>query len=131
MTPEIFASFERIIKLSRMADPANNASPTEQATAIRQIIVTAQKAMERDPSKAEQKAEQKQEWKGASVRAVWATFLDRKLERAEWQVIHDFVSTLGTLEVESAARYAISKGKGQADAWRFFYNMCRKKARET
>ena len=144
------AVLERVIKLARMADPANNASETERSVAARQILKSVSEAMASAPKGASgssgpppggasgasggssggSSGPYGPPWPGVNARKIVEVATGRTMVEPELGMLRDFVARLGALEVEDIAEYVIRKETSPPKRWTYFANICRKKIRE-
>lgn len=66
----------------------------------------------------------------APIVRLWQATLGRTISLEALCQIEEWIELLGARSVRGAATYAVEKGEGPDDAWRFFVNICRKRVRE-
>jgi hypothetical protein len=149
------AELDKLLKFARMADPDMNPEPNERNNAARllhkalQALMTApprygqapytpppasppprQPPPPARPPPSPPPAGAPTSNAAAPIVRLWQSTLGRTVSIAALNQIEEWIELLGARSVRSAAEYAIEKGEGPDDAWRFFVNICRKRVRE-
>lgn len=144
------AELDKVLKFARMADPDLNPEPNERNNAARllhkalQAIMTAPPRYGQapySPPPASPPPRQPPPPRpppgpppmsnaAAPIVRLWQTTLGRTVSLEALCQIEEWIELLGARNVRSAATFAIEKGEGPDDAWRFFVNICRKRVRE-
>ena len=133
------AELDKLLKFARMADPDMNPEPNERNNAARllhkalQAIMTAPPRYDQAPARpppSPPPAGAPTSNAAAPIVRLWQSTLGRTVSIAALNQIEEWIELLGARSVRSAAEYAIEKGEGPDDAWRFFVNICRKRVRE-
>lgn len=141
------ADLDKALKFARLADPDLNPEPNERNNAARLLHKALQAIMSAPPRYGQAPSSppppprpppprpppppsSRVSNATAPIVRLWESTLGRTVSPQALDLIEDWTETLGAKSVLGAARYAIEKGDGPDDAWRFFVNICRKRVRE-
>lgn len=147
------AELDKLLKFARLADPDLNPEPHERSNAARllhkalQAIITAPPRYGTPPYSPPPRSRSapppgpppppkpppstaRCSIAAAPIVRLWESTLGRAATDSGIALIEEWLVELGSKSVHGAAMYAIEKGEGPDDAWRFFCNICRKRVRE-